>query len=276
MEYNQKKLPSFPPNYVTLLQLQERWIKDQQRKQNKEQQPGYVLEKAEVDVCLASSETADKNIVTEKLNKSKKKRLRKKPKDSKREARALAEPGAAKDEKEVARSEAHAPQTKEGSVESRNGRRLRKMSSMDGGREREKGPETKPEAWKLKKNQGKREWKVKEKTDEKEVAGGEAHAPRTSGEKEEMEKLGYAVVADRTVEIEWSLRDMSIKDGRDRENDKLARPNNGRYYRGGHRRFDNGRRWDQRKPRNAEMIWVKKGDISGEVQSSGCSLNESA
>ncbi|KAK0577285.1 hypothetical protein LWI29_030795 [Acer saccharum] len=65
---------------------------------------------------------------------------------------------------------------------------------------------------------------MEEKKNEEEVAGGKAHAKKTSDEKEESEKSGNAVVAaDRTVEIEGRLKDMSIKGGGERGNDQPAR-----------------------------------------------------
>lgn len=70
MEENKRKLPSLPPNYVTLVQLQERWMKQkeqqpQQRKQKvKEQQQQQRKQKGGEDdqqqeksgVALASTE----------------------------------------------------------------------------------------------------------------------------------------------------------------------------------------------------------------------------
>ncbi|KAK3231214.1 hypothetical protein Dsin_003095 [Dipteronia sinensis] len=334
MEKNNKwrTLPSFPENYVTLLQLQERWIKTQQEIQNNEQQLepkpeaepkpkeqrriGYVRKKSEVDVRLSIRETADKMIESDGVKTAKRKSQWKKRKKSKSEARARE---AAEDVEEVAAGEARAPQTKEASVELRNGGRLTKMST-DGGRDKgkegpetkpegavclvgceitdkkgetwksnkiqrnkewkkkddeevagEKGPETKPdtdkkgENWKSKKCKGKRaRKKMEEKKNEEEVAGGKAHAKRASDEKEESEKSENAVVAaDRTVEIEGKLKDMSIKGGGERGNDQPARSNNRGRYRGGNRRLDNGCRYEESKPSNAGMIWVKKGDTSG-------------
>ncbi|KAK1555411.1 hypothetical protein Q3G72_026004 [Acer saccharum] len=292
MENNNKRrtLPAFPEHYVTLLQLQERWIKTQQEIQNNEQQLepkpeaepklqeqgriGDVRKKSEVDVRLSIRETADKIIKSDGLKTAKRKWQLKK---SKSEARARE---AAEDVEEVAAGEARAPQTKEASVELRNRGRLTKMST-DGGRDKGKeGPETKSEGavclvgcqitdkkgetckskknlrkieWKKrdeeevagekegpekkpdtdkkrenkksKKNKGKGERKkMEEKKNEEEVAGGKAHAKKTSDEKEESEKSGNAVVAaDRTVEIEGRLKDMSIKGGGERGNDQPAR-----------------------------------------------------
>ncbi|KAI9201363.1 hypothetical protein LWI28_022242 [Acer negundo] len=336
MENNNKRktLPSFPEHYVTLLQLQERWIKTQQETQNNEQQfepkpeaepklqkqgrIGDVRKKSKVDVRLSIRETADKIIESDGVKTAKSKWQSTKWKKSKSEARARE---AAEDVEEVAAGEARAPQTKEASVELRNGRRLTIMST-DGGRDKGKeGPETKPEAegtvclvgcqitdkkgetWKPKKNQRNKGWKkrdeeevagekegpekkpdtdkkgenkkskkhkgkrgrkkMEEKKMEEEVAGGKAHAEKTSDEKEESEKSGNAVVAaDRTVEIEGRLKDMSIKGGGERGNDQPARSNNGGRYSGGNRRFDSGRRHEESNPRNAGMIWVKKGDTS--------------
>ncbi|KAK2660119.1 hypothetical protein Ddye_006652 [Dipteronia dyeriana] len=204
MEKNNKRrtLPPFPENYVTLLHLQERRNKTKQEIQDNEQQQlepkpeaepkpheqgriGDVRKKSEVvDVRLSIRETADKMIESDGVKTAKRKWQSKRSKKSKSETRAREAAGAAEDVEEVAAGEARAPQTKEASVELRNGGRSTKMST-DGGRDKGKeGPETKPEGavclvgcqitdkkgetWKSKKNLWKKEWK---KRDEEEVAG---------------------------------------------------------------------------------------------------------
>ncbi|KAJ4701604.1 hypothetical protein OWV82_024822 [Melia azedarach] len=205
MEENNRKLPSLPSNYVTLVQLKERWIKEQQRKQKgKEVQ---VSEKSEVAVCVVGCENTEKNVETEGLKKNVKKRRKgKKLRPEKGEARARAEYG---------------------------------------------------------------------------VAESENHAPQTSVGKEDSVKSVNVVVDNRSVEIEGKFRDMSIHCRRERGNDRFVRPhkNGGNWEHGrADRRFGNGGRVEW-KTRNAGMVWVKKGEVSGinvdAVQNSSCSLMES-
>lgn len=79
MEETKRKLPSFPPNYVTLVQLQERWMQRQQQKQKQneneyEQQQQQQTEETgvAVPVCITSCESES----TEKMKNSRKRKYR--------------------------------------------------------------------------------------------------------------------------------------------------------------------------------------------------------
>lgn len=58
MEENKRKLPSIPPNYVTLVQLQEQWmkLKEQQQQQRKQKESEDDEQQEKLGVVLASTE----------------------------------------------------------------------------------------------------------------------------------------------------------------------------------------------------------------------------
>ncbi|PON72970.1 hypothetical protein PanWU01x14_061200 [Parasponia andersonii] len=77
----QQQQPSFPSNYVTLVQLQERWLRDKQRKQ---QQQEEVIQKTESEIVQGHGDGADRvgegGEEAEKKNKKKKKKKKSKNK----------------------------------------------------------------------------------------------------------------------------------------------------------------------------------------------------
>ncbi|PON91139.1 hypothetical protein TorRG33x02_131700 [Trema orientale] len=189
-QQQQQQQPSFPSNYVTLVQLQERWLKDKQRKQQEE-----VTQKTESEIVQSHGDGADRVGEGGEEAEKKKKNKKKKKKKSKNKYKE-GEGTRAEDKEEVAAEGAvvHAPMShgeEQGPKETRN--------------EKSRGARAKPRA--------------------KELAGEEVvvHALLANGEKGEegvserrKNRKGRDVKAeindlDRTAPIEPAPRDSSKK-----------------------------------------------------------------
>ncbi|XP_022766446.1 cilia- and flagella-associated protein 251-like [Durio zibethinus] len=267
-----KKLPSIPSNYVTLLQLQERWIKEQERKRKeKEKEEPQQQEEKETKV--------EERVNDEVAGRGSREKgyFRRYDRDNgKRVAEKREEEGTAA---------TFTVNKNEDAEKGKNGGELKN----------EKKKEKKQ--WK-KKKKNKKEEKARVENQGEEVVGPAVNAPLPASVENNKGKevvIGDEVHAPkqasvpiprtdvRTVEIERKFRAMSMK-GEIRKGDYgrhglqkgnfkhfggNREPNKTYYYYG---KFERRREQNQR---NEGMVWVKKEEVGdghvGGIQSSRCS-----
>ncbi|XP_050264746.1 uncharacterized protein LOC126708826 [Quercus robur] len=280
---NKKNGPSVPSNFVTIVQLEERWLQEKQSKLKKEKE----LEEAAAQEEKERQRKLQLQKLREKEEEERKRklvqsqgRLKFNANDRKPDRRlqiwrenrrAVVEVSPAKKPEEpaalvavevgIGNASAQKEQTGEEAKENNN----------------EKKNKKKPKKKKKKKMKPRSEEEKEKEKEEVEVTGGASHAPKVIGEKENSpartngESEGTKSEFRPTAEIERKFGDFTIGKG----NVRVTRPNTGIYH--GHR--DNrgfggsyrdykgsskfGGRKEVQKPSGAGMAWVKKGEIGG-------------
>ncbi|XVE70206.1 hypothetical protein DITRI_Ditri10aG0054200 [Diplodiscus trichospermus] len=282
-----KKLPSIPSNYVTLLQLQERWVKEKGRKQNEKE------EREEPQQEQEEKETQADERANGEFDGRRSRKIRHFPQYDRENGKSVVK-WKPKDE-EIAAGFA--------------------VKEIEDVREEKKGEELKNEKKKKKKNNKWRKNKKNKKEEkaeadnegekvvgpavnpplppstesskvEKEVITDEAHAPKLATVEEETiearREFKPRIVPrtnGRTVEIERKFRAMSVK-GETRTWNHCRQYGNFNHS-GGTRELNrryNGK-FDRRRELNQGkegMVWVKKGEVSdGNVSGIQSSISQS-
>ncbi|XWS25499.1 hypothetical protein CRYUN_Cryun27aG0073300 [Craigia yunnanensis] len=280
-----KKLPSIPSNYVTLLQLQERWIKEKERKQKEKE------EKEEPQQEQEEKETK----VEERINDEVAGRRSRKNGHFRRYDREYGKRVVEGKPKEEEIATDFAVNESEDVEKEKKGEEL-------------KNEKKKKKKWK-KNKKNKKEEKARVDNDveevvvpavnaplpasvdnnkgEKEVIGDEVHAPKLASVEARRESKPRIVpkTDGRTVEIGRKFRAMSMKDEiRTGDHCRYGRQYGNYNHFGGNRELNKRYygNFDWRKElnqRNEGMVWVKKGEtsdgnVSG-IQSSSCLSKES-
>lgn len=276
-----KRLPSIPSNYVSLLQLKERWIKEKEGKQKGKEEKQETQQKHE------EKETNVEERINDEVSGRESRKNRQIPRFDRGNAKHVAG-GKPRDEKTAA------------------------ANDFDN---EKKGKELKKKRWKSKNNKRNRmEEKARAANEGEELTGGTSKAPLPTGgehskgeekligdelqapeltsvEEENIEarrELGLSSIPrthDRTEEVERKFQAMSM-------NGEIRRGGYRGYggqnvhlnYRGGkserNRRY-NGVRFDRRgegNQSNEGMAWVRKGEIKDQnvsaIQSSSCSSKD--
>ncbi|KAL5559186.1 hypothetical protein UlMin_035397 [Ulmus minor] len=241
---DEKKNPSFPSNYVTLVQLQERWLKEKERKQREEEE--------------------------EQLRKLQQEREQKRKEEEDRKA---------SDRTIEADSK---PSNRNGRMQNRRYRRDApvKEVEVDGGERADQERKSEGKKKKKKKNKGKKpNVAVEEEVTGKEGVASEPPADivkedapaRRNGESRRhvVEFRAKMKNLPETAEIEAKLENLSVKNGTEKVNDGLRKTktqnHRGRGEIGGNRSrgLNLGDGW---KRKDANWVWVKKGEaIDGNV-----------
>ncbi|XWS21302.1 hypothetical protein CRYUN_Cryun30bG0044000 [Craigia yunnanensis] len=283
---NRKKLPSIPSNYVTLRQLQERWITEKERKQKEKEEPQQEQQEEETKVdervtVNVAGKGSRKNWHLRRYDRENGKRVVEgKPKEEEiATGFAVNESEGVEKEKKV--EELKNEKKKKWKKEKKNKNKKEEKARVDNEGEEVVGSAVNaPLPASVENNKG-----------EKEVIGDEVHAPKlASVEKENVEarrELKPRIIPrtdGQMVEIGRKFRAMSMK-GEIRTGDHYRygrqygnfnhfggnRELNRRYY----GKFDRRREMNQR---NEGMVWVKKGEFSDRnvsgIQSSSCSSKE--
>ena len=281
----QKNGPSVPSNFVTIVQLEERWLQEKQSKlkKEKEQEEAAAQEEKERQRKLQLQKLREKEEEERKRKRVQSQRRLKVNNDDRKpdrrlqiwreNRRAVVEVSHAKRPEEpaalvavevgIGNVSAPKEQTGEEAKENNNEKKNKKKKSS------KKKKKMKPRS---------EEEKEKEKEKEEvEVTGGASHAPKVISEKENSparrngESEGTKSEFRPTAEIERKFGDFTIGKG----NVRVTRPNTGFYH--GHRdnrgfggnyrdykgSFKFGDRKEVQKPSGAGMVWVKKGEIGG-------------
>lgn len=237
---DKKKHPSVPANYVTLVQLQERWLKEKERQEKEKQQRERREE--EVKPKLADQ----KDSVGKQARPSNASKHRK----SKASGSRRDEPGALawKVVEEVVAVDGDKKADQQGQSPASKKMKKKKRTQL-----RRQNPN--PAAVK---DVGHKE--------------GVEHAPPEGGDKEDSrerrseESRGIRANGsdlDRTAEVETKFRDLSVNGGAEKRKSESRRAG-GFHHHCGSREFRGygagrfGGRW--RKPRDGHVVWVKKGE----------------
>ncbi|XP_023908903.1 uncharacterized protein LOC112020583 [Quercus suber] len=281
---NKKKNgPSVPSNFVTIVQLEERWLQEKQSKlkKEKEQEEAAAQEEKERQRKLQLQKLREKEeeVRKRKLVQSQG-RLKFNADDRKPDRRqqiwrenrrAAVQVSPAKKPEEpaalvagevgIGNVSAQKEQTGEEAKENNN----------------EKKNKMKKKTKKKKKMKPRSDEEKEKEKEEVEVTGGASHAPKVIGEKENspartnVESEGTKSEFRPTAEIERKFGDFAIGKG----NVRVTRPNTGIYHSHRDNRGFGGRyrdykgsskfadRKEVQKPSGAGMVWVKKGEIGG-------------
>ncbi|KAM4087142.1 hypothetical protein ACJW30_10G155100 [Castanea mollissima] len=272
---NKKKenSPSVPSNFVTIVQLEERWLREKRSK----------LKEMEQKEAAEKEKERQRKLQPQKLREREEEELKRKRVQSqgrlkfntdgrkpdrrqpiwRENRRAVVEVSPAKKPEETAavvavevgagNVSARKEQTGEEAKENNNEKKNKKRKGT------KKKKKMKPRS---------EEEKVKEKEEvEVEVTGGASHAPKVISEKENSpakangESEGKKSEFRPTAEIERKFGDFTIRKG----NVRVTRPNTGIYH--GHRENRGfGRSYRDYRGSSkfgAGMVWVKKGEIGG-------------
>ncbi|XP_075642433.1 uncharacterized protein LOC142613810 [Castanea sativa] len=280
---NKKKenSPSVPSNFVTIVQLEERWLREKQSKLKEMEQKEAAEKEKERQRKLQpqklrereEEELKRKRVQSQgrlKFNTDDRKPDRRQP-IWRGNRRAVVEVSPAKKPEESAavvavevgagNVSARKEQTGEEAKENNNEKKNKKRKGT------KKKKKMKPRS---------EEEKVKEK-EEVEVTGGASHAPKVISEKENSpaktngESEGKKSEFRPTSKIERKFGDFTIGKG----NVRVTRPNTGIYhghrenrsFGGSYRDYRGSSKFGDRKevqnPSGAGMVWVKKGEIGG-------------
>ncbi|KAK9983236.1 hypothetical protein SO802_032761 [Lithocarpus litseifolius] len=282
-----KNSPSVPSNFVTIVQLEERWLQEKQSKlkKEKEQEEAAAQEEKERQRKLQLQKLREKEEEERKRKRVQSRgRLKFNTDDRKPERRlqiwrenrrAVVEVSHAQKPEEpvalvavevgIGNGSAQKEQTGEEAQENNNEKKNKKSKRT-----------TKKKKMKPRSEEEKEKEKEKEEA-EVEVTGGASHAPKVISEKENSparrngESEATRSEFRPTAEIERKFGDFTIGKG----NVRVTRPNTGIYhghrenrgFRGGYRyykgSFKLGDRKEVQKPSGAGMVWVKKGEIGG-------------
>ncbi|OMO64490.1 hypothetical protein CCACVL1_21716 [Corchorus capsularis] len=266
-----KKLPSIPANYISLAQLQERWIKERKQKEkeeNKEPEPelGEKEEKKEPEPELGEKEDQVEERVNDKVDG----RGSRKSGQFRRRDRENWKRVADRNPSEEEKAADSAVKESDGVEKEKNGDKLKNKKS-------------KWKKWKKKNKEEKARAEnggeevigtaanaplpasVECDKEKEEVIADEVHAPKQAGAEEEDVE---ARTEDRTMEIGRKFGGMSMKgEYRIVDHRRYGRQNGGFNHRGGnwdlngshHEKFGRRRELNQR---NEGMVWVKKGEGS--------------
>ncbi|XP_022750618.1 protein MNN4-like [Durio zibethinus] len=277
-----KNLPSVPSNYVSLLQLKERWIKEKERKQKgkeekeepqqeQEEKETKVEERVHYDVAGRGS---SKNGHFRRCDSENVKHVSEGKSREEKIAAGSAVSESEDVEKEKKGEELKNEKTKKMKKRWKKNKKNEKEEKARTDNEREEvvGPAVNPPLpASMENNKG-----------EEEVIGHEVHAPklaRAEARRESQQRI-MPKTDGHTSEIGRKFSAMSIKgeirtgdySSYDRQNGNSGnRVLNRRYY----GKFDRRREQNQR---NEGMVWVKKGEVSdgnvSGIQSSSCSSKE--
>lgn len=254
MEDDNKKHPSLPANYVTLAQLQERWLKEKEGKEKEKQKQEEREEK-----------------------------LKRKLADQKGSVGHTSRPNSSKSTNSNSVGHRSRPNSSKSTnsnirVWNRRDKPVALVSAVEVAGDGDKNADQEGKTVTSKrKTHGRRKnpnLEVEKGITEKD---GVAHALPENGDKEdiggrrseESRGVGGGFRAkgnslDQTVEVETKIRDLSVNARTGKGNGKLRRPN-GFHNRGNRELRGNGferfGRSEVRKQRDSGMVWVKKGEI---------------
>ncbi|KAH1064901.1 hypothetical protein J1N35_029888 [Gossypium stocksii] len=275
-----KRLPSIPSNYVTLLQLQERWIKEKEGKQKGKEEKQETQQKHE------EKETNFEERVNDEVSGRESRKNRQIPLFDRGNGKHVAE-GKPRDEKTAAAKDFD-NEKKGKELKKRWKSKNKKRNEMkEKARAANEGEELTGGTSKAPLPTG-----VEHSKGEEKLIGDELQAPELASVEEEnieaRRELGLSSIPrthDRTEEIGRKFQAMSM-------NGEIRRGDHRRYgeqnvhlnYRGGkserNRRY-NGVKFDRRgegNQRNEGMAWVRKGEFKDQnvsaIQSSSCSSKD--
>ncbi|XP_021284455.1 vicilin-like seed storage protein At2g18540 [Herrania umbratica] len=261
-----KKLPSIPSNYVTLLQLQERWIKEQERKQKEKEgkdEPRQEQEEKEKQVeervnDEVAGRESRKNGHFRRYNRENGKRVA----EGKSKEAEIAVGFAVKERKDVEK-EKKDEQLKVGKKKKWKSKKKDKKKQKAGAENMEEGvvgPAVNPPLPATVENINR----------EEEVIGEEVHAPNQASVEARTECKPRIITRteDRTMEIGRRFRAMSMKgEIMTGDHSRYGSQNTNFNRREGNRDLNRSHygkftRSRERNQRNEGMVWVKKGEVS--------------
>ncbi|XVF64201.1 hypothetical protein PTKIN_Ptkin09bG0149100 [Pterospermum kingtungense] len=272
-----KKLPSIPSNFVTLLQLKERWNKEGEGKQKgKEEKEEPQQEQVEKEAKVEERVDEDEVAARRSRRNGDFHRRDRKPKEEKIAVIFAVKESEGVEKEKKAEELKEEKKKKKKWAKGKKNKKEKKARADNEGEEVDEPTVHAPLPASVENNEG-----------EKEMIGDEAHAVKLASVEatRELKPRIRPRTDDRTVEIGRKFGAMSVK-GETRRGDHYRyerRYGNFNHFGGNserHRRYYGG--FDSRKrevnQRNEGMVWVKKGEVSGGnvsgIQSSSCSSKE--